>query len=122
MVHPEVASALADRRPVVALESTIISHGLPPRRWRRWNGYVNPTGGSSSGPPLPHCGPRRARSSYSAGEVLTARTDPSLAAADLAAKVGTCVVTCGSDGAYLADAGGVTHVPAPALAGARPPL
>lgn len=29
LVHPEVASALADRRPVVALESTIISHGLP---------------------------------------------------------------------------------------------
>ncbi len=28
-VHPEVADALADRRPVVALESTIISHGLP---------------------------------------------------------------------------------------------
>lgn len=48
-------------------------------------------------------------------EVLTARTDPNLAAADLAAKVGTCVVTCGSDGAYVADAGGVTHVPAPAL-------
>ncbi|HEY2042724.1 MAG TPA: pseudouridine-5'-phosphate glycosidase [Jatrophihabitans sp.] len=28
-VHPEVASALAAGRPVVALESTIISHGLP---------------------------------------------------------------------------------------------
>jgi pseudouridine-5'-phosphate glycosidase len=28
-VHPEVADALADGRPVVALESTIISHGLP---------------------------------------------------------------------------------------------
>src|SRR6195952_3182657 len=28
-VHPEVAEALADGRPVVALESTIISHGLP---------------------------------------------------------------------------------------------
>lgn len=28
-VLPEVASALSDRRPVVALESTIISHGLP---------------------------------------------------------------------------------------------
>jgi len=28
-VHPEVAAALAARRPVVALESTIISHGLP---------------------------------------------------------------------------------------------
>jgi pseudouridine-5'-phosphate glycosidase len=28
-VHPEVAEALAARRPVVALESTIISHGLP---------------------------------------------------------------------------------------------
>ncbi len=28
-VHPEVAAALADNRPVVALESTIISHGLP---------------------------------------------------------------------------------------------
>jgi pseudouridylate synthase len=29
IVHPEVAQALAERRPVVALESTIISHGLP---------------------------------------------------------------------------------------------
>jgi len=28
-VHPEVAAALATGRPVVALESTIISHGLP---------------------------------------------------------------------------------------------
>jgi pseudouridine-5'-phosphate glycosidase len=28
-VHPEVADALAGRRPVVALESTIIAHGLP---------------------------------------------------------------------------------------------
>jgi len=28
-VSPEVAAALAERRPVVALESTIISHGLP---------------------------------------------------------------------------------------------
>jgi len=28
-VHPEVAAALTARRPVVALESTIISHGLP---------------------------------------------------------------------------------------------
>lgn len=28
-VHPEVAAALAEGRPVVALESTIISHGLP---------------------------------------------------------------------------------------------
>jgi pseudouridylate synthase len=29
LIHPEVADALAARRPVVALESTIISHGLP---------------------------------------------------------------------------------------------
>ncbi|WP_375499292.1 pseudouridine-5'-phosphate glycosidase [uncultured Jatrophihabitans sp.] len=29
LVHPEVADALAAGRPVVALESTIISHGLP---------------------------------------------------------------------------------------------
>ncbi|MEA2576453.1 MAG: pseudouridylate synthase, partial [Chloroflexota bacterium] len=29
VVGPEVASALADGRPVVALESTLISHGLP---------------------------------------------------------------------------------------------
>jgi pseudouridylate synthase len=29
LIHPEVADALATRRPVVALESTIISHGLP---------------------------------------------------------------------------------------------
>jgi pseudouridine-5'-phosphate glycosidase len=29
LIHPEVAEALAERRPVVALESTIISHGLP---------------------------------------------------------------------------------------------
>ena len=28
-VHPEVAAALAEGRPVVALESTIISHGMP---------------------------------------------------------------------------------------------
>src|SRR5437764_3333627 len=28
-VHPEVAAALAQRRPVVALESTLIAHGLP---------------------------------------------------------------------------------------------
>jgi len=28
-IHPEVAAALADNRPVVALESTIISHGMP---------------------------------------------------------------------------------------------
>src|SRR6195952_4826667 len=28
-IHPEVAAALAAGRPVVALESTIISHGLP---------------------------------------------------------------------------------------------
>ena len=29
VVHPEIASALAAGRPVVALESTLISHGLP---------------------------------------------------------------------------------------------
>jgi pseudouridine-5'-phosphate glycosidase len=29
LIHPEVADALAERRAVVALESTIISHGLP---------------------------------------------------------------------------------------------
>ena len=28
-IQPEVASALADRKPVVALESTIITHGMP---------------------------------------------------------------------------------------------
>ena len=28
-IHPEVAQALAERRPVVALESTIIAHGMP---------------------------------------------------------------------------------------------
>jgi len=28
-IHPDVAQALAQRRPVVALESTIISHGMP---------------------------------------------------------------------------------------------
>src|SRR3954451_14746392 len=28
-IHPDVAEALADGRPVVALESTIIAHGLP---------------------------------------------------------------------------------------------
>ncbi len=27
--HPEVAAAIADRRPVVALESTIVTHGMP---------------------------------------------------------------------------------------------
>jgi len=29
VVHPDIATALAEGRPVVALESTIISHGLP---------------------------------------------------------------------------------------------
>jgi pseudouridine-5'-phosphate glycosidase len=29
LIHPEVSAALADQRPVVALDSTIISHGLP---------------------------------------------------------------------------------------------
>ena len=29
LVAPEVAAALAEGRPVVALESTLISHGLP---------------------------------------------------------------------------------------------
>ena len=29
LIHPEVSAALTERRPVVALESTIISHGLP---------------------------------------------------------------------------------------------
>jgi pseudouridine-5'-phosphate glycosidase len=28
-IHPEVAQALAEHKPVVALESTIISHGMP---------------------------------------------------------------------------------------------
>ena len=28
-INPEVAAALAGNRPVVALESTIISHGMP---------------------------------------------------------------------------------------------
>ena len=28
-IHPDVAAALADGQPVVALESTIISHGMP---------------------------------------------------------------------------------------------
>ena len=28
-LHPEVAAALAARQPVVALESTIIAHGMP---------------------------------------------------------------------------------------------
>ena len=28
-IHPEVATALKEGRPVVALESTIISHGMP---------------------------------------------------------------------------------------------
>ena len=28
-IHPEVSDALADGRPVVALESTIITHGMP---------------------------------------------------------------------------------------------
>ena len=31
-VLPEVAAALAGRRPVVALESTIVAHGLPQPR------------------------------------------------------------------------------------------
>ena len=28
-IHPEVAAAIAAGKPVVALESTIISHGMP---------------------------------------------------------------------------------------------
>ena len=28
-IHPEVAEALLENKPVVALESTIISHGMP---------------------------------------------------------------------------------------------
>ena len=28
-IHPEVAQAKAEGRPIVALESTIISHGMP---------------------------------------------------------------------------------------------
>ena len=28
-IHPDVAQVIAQRRPVVALESTIISHGMP---------------------------------------------------------------------------------------------
>ena len=28
-IHPEVKKALAEGKPVVALESTIISHGMP---------------------------------------------------------------------------------------------
>ena len=28
-IHPAVAQALAEHKPVVALESTIISHGMP---------------------------------------------------------------------------------------------
>ena len=28
-VHPEVLSALAEQRPVVGLESAVITHGLP---------------------------------------------------------------------------------------------
>ena len=28
-ISPEVSQALADHKPVVALESTIISHGMP---------------------------------------------------------------------------------------------
>ena len=28
-IHPEVAQAIAQGKPVVALESTIISHGMP---------------------------------------------------------------------------------------------
>ena len=28
-IHPEVENALAENRPVVVLESTIISHGMP---------------------------------------------------------------------------------------------
>lgn len=31
-LHPEVAAALRDKRPIVALESTLIAHGLPPLR------------------------------------------------------------------------------------------
>lgn len=34
-IHPEVQQALAAGQPVVALESTIISHGMPyPKMWK----------------------------------------------------------------------------------------
>lgn len=35
-VNPEVVKALEEGRPVVALESTIIAHGMPyPKMWRQ---------------------------------------------------------------------------------------
>lgn len=35
-ISPEVQQALADGKPVVALESTIISHGMPyPKTWKQ---------------------------------------------------------------------------------------
>ena len=37
-IAPEVAEALAAGKPVVALESTIISHGMPPERGDRPQG------------------------------------------------------------------------------------
>ena len=34
-IHPEVKKALEEGKPVVALESTIISHGIPLSKKRR---------------------------------------------------------------------------------------
>ena len=28
-IHPEISAALSERRPIVALESAVITHGLP---------------------------------------------------------------------------------------------
>ncbi|MFR2157854.1 MAG: pseudouridine-5'-phosphate glycosidase [Evtepia gabavorous] len=57
-VNPEVAQAVAQGKPVVALESTIISHGMPyPRTWRprcRWSGSSGEWGGARH-----HCRPGR---------------------------------------------------------------
>ena len=54
-ISPEVSAALAAGKPVVALESTIISHGMPyPRTWRppwRWSRSSGTT--APSPPPSP---------------------------------------------------------------------
>ena len=49
LVHDEVRDALADGRSVVALESTIISHGLPrPDNARLAREFEQALGGASS--------------------------------------------------------------------------
>ena len=49
-VKPEVAQAIAEGKPVVALESTIISHGMPyPQNVETAIGFTDPTKAAKTG-------------------------------------------------------------------------